>query len=290
MAMVSACTSTATRQPDSTDPGIDLTVPGVAQPLIEQILEVAGNLRVVNLEISRQEIVLSTVTGSNTATYAWRNGAIRAVESDTTYVGQAIFDARRINLSDIADLFRQAADQVDSDKNQRLQVVDFNNGRIYMAVTTNPETRPVFFATDATAVPSYDPADLASLGPVITSLLVSVTAIDQLTIDAKGTIQLDQPIDDQQCWRTTRSIELPARRQLAAISREYRAFPGSAINATILKQRLLQATNLLGKPLADGYALRVYLPQSSPSARPIIEVTIDGQTVGLTTDGRITDR
>ena len=68
--------------------------PGEATAVIKELVATAGTINAIKVEISAHDASLSIVSGMTAKTWAWRNGTILVVDSDTQYVGQEIFDPR----------------------------------------------------------------------------------------------------------------------------------------------------------------------------------------------------
>lgn len=147
--------------PSATAPLLDLTAPGVAQRVVRELVAASGSGRVLIVDVRPHEASVSVLVGATPHTWAYRDGSIKEIASDLTYVDQLAFDPERFDLSDVGALFRTAAELSGSSSGQRLQIVDRQGADhspddVKMAVATNPETRTVFFNADGTLVPTLD--------------------------------------------------------------------------------------------------------------------------------------
>ncbi len=145
----------------ATAEAIDLTKPGAAQQVVRDLVRAAGTSKAIMVDIAPQEASLSVLVDGTARTWAYRGGQIKEVASDLTYVDQITFDPASYNLSDVGALLRAAAAVSGSEKAQELQIVDrqmFDHSadEVYISVSTNPETRTVFFKADGTLVPTLD--------------------------------------------------------------------------------------------------------------------------------------
>lgn len=59
-------------------------------------------------------------------------------------VAQTVFSIDDFNIDDVGALFRSAAG-ISGSSSQQLQIVDSSSGDVFMSVSTNPESRTVFF-------------------------------------------------------------------------------------------------------------------------------------------------
>lgn len=145
----------------SATPLLDLTLPGVGQRVIRELVAASGTTQVLIVDIRTHEASVSVLLGGTPHTWAYRDGAVKEVSSDLTYVDQVAFDPERFDLSDVGALFRTAAELAGSAEGQQLQIVDLQRvdhspADVKMIVSTNPETRTVFFNADGTLVPTLD--------------------------------------------------------------------------------------------------------------------------------------
>lgn len=145
----------------SATPALDLTVPGTAQRVVRDLVKASGSQQVIMVDIRLHEASVSVLLDGAARTWASRDGKVKEVPSDLTYVDQIAFDPSAFNLADVGAIFRAAAAVSGSDKAQELQIVDrqlfdHSPSDVLMSVSTNPETRTVFFRADGTLVPTLD--------------------------------------------------------------------------------------------------------------------------------------
>lgn len=146
---VSAAEPTPTNTPD-------LTVPGAAGAAIEELVAAAGSSDVLMISAKRREVTVSVLVDKQVETWSLRRGEPQQVETDLAYVDQATFDRTDWEFSDLGALFRAAAAVSGSSSGQELQIVDASGGEVRMSVSTNPESRTVFFEPDGTLTPTLD--------------------------------------------------------------------------------------------------------------------------------------
>ncbi len=140
-----------------TPPSRDFTLPGAAEREIADLMAAANSRQLIMAQIARDTASISVLAeGDQPQTWAYRDGEVKQVISDLAYVDQATFDIDDFNISDVGSLFAVAAEQSESEANQTLQIVDYSGGQVVMTVTTNPESRTVFFNPDGSLLETLD--------------------------------------------------------------------------------------------------------------------------------------
>ncbi|MDQ7993116.1 MAG: hypothetical protein AAGC63_11460 [Propionicimonas sp.] len=180
---VTPASATATPSPSTTLPARDLTRPGEALRMLDSLLEAAGSGQLIMVELTAETASISVLPSGSTepVTWAYRDGRTEEVASDLQYVDQASFTLDGFDVSDLGRLFRVASAISGSTHKQTLQIVDYSGGRVVMAVTTNPESRTVFFNPDGSLLPDLDYHSLRG----ITEGLDAVVE-DRVTVQAVG--------------------------------------------------------------------------------------------------------
>ena len=260
---------------------MDFTVPGVAADMVNQLMEVAGSTHVVNVELTRTEAHVSIVIGQDVLTYAYRDAQISQIDSDIAYVGQAMFDPRSFALENLGDLFTQAAVISGSNQGQQLQIVDYSDGTIYMNVTTNPDTVPVFFTPSGALIRPLDPTDLLDLTSELTQV-VGPEAV-RVGVSSDGSVYVDQPAGPGQVLRIVRTSRFPVRTQLKSDSSQPEPFDSSLITPRMVQDILVRASAHLDKPLSDGFEL--VISRTNDDREPTAIVTMGLKTTHLTLSG-----
>lgn len=144
-----------TPSPTSSDK-VTLAKPGAAKRLVGKLLAAAGSTRAIMVTVTADDASVAVLRNGVAQTWAWRNGRAQQVQSDINYVAQREFDPEDFDFYDLAALFRAAEAVSGSARGQSLQIVDYSAGLVSMSVSTNPETRPVFFAPAGTLLPTLD--------------------------------------------------------------------------------------------------------------------------------------
>lgn len=254
----------------------DFTSPGEATRALAALIEAAGTVNAIKFDLREGEAVLSVVIGMSAKTYAWRAGRIEQVESDTQYVGQAIFDPRDFDLQDVAGLLAEAAQLSGSTSGQDLQIVEYNDGLVLMTVTTTPESQTVFFRRDGSPVARLDLTTRAGLRECLTDAIGERTAVLSLGILPGQGCYADTPGANSSTNRTLRSPNLPPRTSARnerpeAVPFDPRIIPANQLTDLVL---LLAASRSVSP---DEVGVTVARPEAGGS--PQLRFTIAGTTL-----------
>ncbi|HVK43328.1 MAG TPA: hypothetical protein VM429_00295 [Micropruina sp.] len=148
--------TTPSASPSLSEVSVDLTEPGHARIMVRRLIAKAGSRDLIQVEITKDWAAITVVKNNQAETWAWRDNTIKQVQSDVAYVQQKIFNIEDFNINDVGALFRSAAGISGSDSSQQLQIVDSSAGEVFMSVSTNPESRTVFFNPDGSLLPTLD--------------------------------------------------------------------------------------------------------------------------------------
>jgi hypothetical protein len=262
----------------------DFTKPGEATAVINELVTAAGTINAIKVEISVHDASLSIVTGMTAKTWAWRNGKIEVVESDTQFVGQKIFDPRDFDVSDLAGMFARAAKLAKSDSGQQLQIVEYADRTVYMTVTTNPESLTVFFRQNGTLVSQVDLTTLAGLQEAYNDVVGDKKLVNALGIlPNQGGMYVDVEVLDT-IVRTVRQPRLPVRTATRRETTTLVPFDPALMKPAVIASSL---ANISGKSdnqtPAPGWSLVVDSRDKTPEPR--MYFTVGGTQTVLTLDG-----
>lgn len=180
--------------------------------MVRELVEAAGTNNAIKFELTRTRAALSVVSGSQATTWAWRSGQITVVESDTQFVGQAIFDPRDYNLNDVAGMLQTAGRLSRSSQQQELQIVEYADRAVYMTVTTNPESQTIFFHKDGRLVTPLDLSTLEGVTEALRDTVAGKTSVLGIGIlPNQGGLWVDATAAGQTVIRTLRMPRFPAR-------------------------------------------------------------------------------
>ena len=281
--------SPATSATAAPTPATDLTLPGAASAMVGRLLAAAGTTHAVSVTLSQTEASLSVLIGQTTTTYAYRDGVVKQVDSDVTYVGQAIFDPRDFAIDDLGALFRRAAAVSGSTRGQQLQIVDYDLGGVYMSVTTNPESVPVFFLPDAQMV---QPVDLTSADGLRSALADAVggnTAVARIglsfTTSSAASVSTDVAGAPGEVIRTTRQGSLPPRTMTRPDAAVPPPFDPALVDVDALLRFIGQMPESTGQPPDKGFT--IVIEQRPGEQAPRLHATTGSASVTALLDGTI---
>lgn len=252
--------------------------------MVRELVEAAGTINAIKVEISVHDASLSIVTGMTAKTWAWRNGKIDVVDSDTQYVGQKIFDPRDFDLTDISGMFATAATLAKSNSGQQLQIVEYADRTVYMTVTTNPESLTVFFRQDGSLVSQVDLTSLAGIKEAYDDVVGTKRYVNALGIlPNQGGMYVDVVVLDT-IVRTVRQPRLPVRTTIRRNDTSLAPFDPAVVKpATIAASlsKICAKANLQSAP--PGWSLEVDSKDNTPDPR--MYFTLSGAQTVMTLEG-----
>lgn len=165
---------------------LDLTLPHRARQMVGRLLAAAGEGELIMVAVTSETATISVLgpDGGEPATWAYRDGKIQQVDSDLQYVDQASFEIDDFDISDLGRLFRVAAALSGSTQQQTLQIVDYSGGRVVMTVTTNPESRTVFFNPDGTLLSELNYHTEKGVTDGLGVVLEGMVAVQRVGVDS----------------------------------------------------------------------------------------------------------
>lgn len=207
---VTMSTPTSTPTPSPASPAVDLTRPGAARTAVDALLDAAGTRSALMVAVNATDARVTVLRNGAAQTWALRDGVPKQVQSDTTYVSQAVFDVGRYDLSDVGALFRVAAAVSGSQSRQELQIVDYSAGLVIMTVSTNPESRTVFFHPDGRLLPTLDFRSQAGLSQGFTDAVGTATKASAVGMGSELGVYVDVAgTTTGQVLRRQRSAKFP---------------------------------------------------------------------------------
>lgn len=185
-------------------------MPGAAQEMIARLMTASGATRALMVTVTRRDASVSVVTGGAAVTWAWRDGRVQQVQSDINYVAQRTFSPSEFDLGDVGALFRAARAVSGSQEGQSLQIVDYSGGLVTLSVSTNPESRTVFFNRDGTLLPTLDFTSAWGLGQAYEDVVGARGTASAVAFGSALGAYLDSPMDAQGAFqRRQRSARTP---------------------------------------------------------------------------------
>lgn len=276
---------TPSNQTPSPTPSVlrDFTATGEARKVVQELIEAAGTIQAIKVEIEKYGASLSIVNGMDATTYAWRNGRIDKVESDTRFVGQAIFDPRDYKFDDLEGLFATAAALAKSAAQQQLQIVEYSDRVVLMTVTTNPESATVFFRKDGSLISPVDLTTVAGLSEALSDAIGSKKSAYAVgVLPGNGGCFVDAPGGDGIIVRSIRMPKLPVRTASRREATTLATFDPNQVKAALVVD-VLQRT--LAKTGASAAPWSLTVDRRGQVGEPRMYFTIGGTDVVTTLTG-----
>lgn len=217
-------------------------------------------------------------------TWTYRNGKIQRSDSDLQYVDQASFDLADFELGDVGRLFRIAAALSEETANQTLQIVEYSGGRVMMTVTTNPESRTVFFDPDGSLLPELDYHTEAGVAAGLADVLHGRVVARQVGVDSETGAWASYAGPDD----TTIRCQRPAKVPVTTVTRDdpppVEPFGVDQVDARVIWQ--VVSRTLLTHDLDPKTAWSVTMTDPDGSGNPELHFQIGGETLTTDTSGR----
>jgi len=211
LVLLTACAPTSANQSPSPSPSApDFTQPGVAKAMVQQLLTQAGSQKTLMVKITTDTVQVSVLEDAQAVTWAYRDGQSAQIASDVQYIDQASFDVAKFNIDDVGALFRAAAGQSGSAANQSLTIVDQSGGDVVMSVSTEPESRTVFFTADGALTEILDFDTLAGISTGIRDAIGGRTLIYSVTVMSAQSVSVEFSGTNSTTVRRTRGAKVPA--------------------------------------------------------------------------------
>jgi len=273
---VSATPPPAT-SPTATPVPKDLTRPGEALRMIDQLLAAAGAGNLIMVEVTAETATISVLPsdGGEPVTWAYRDGTAQEVDSDLQYVDQASFNLDGFDLSDVGRLFRVAAAISGSTHKQTLQIVDYSGGRVVMAVTTNPESRTVFFNPDGSLLPDLDYHSLRGITEGLDAVIDNRVTLQAAGIDSAAGAWVDYASSESTTTRRQRPSKVPVTTLLRDETLTLPPFAAAAIRPDAIWRVLQQEADDLGPDLVWS----VTVDDRAETGEPRMYFSIAGESV-----------
>lgn len=275
---------TRTPTPSASLPTRDFLETGEATAVVKELVAASGTINAIKVELSATEASMSVVSGMTATTWAWRNGKVVVVDSDTQFIGQAIFDPRDYNVTDLAGMFSTAAAISKSSSGQQLQIVEYADRAVYMTVTTNPESLTVFFHKDGRLISQVDLTTLTGLQEAYDDVVGSKKLVNTLGIlPNQGGMYVDVAVLDT-IVRTVRQPRLPARTSTRRESTTLEPFDPALVKPSIIYSSLQKICAGLGVDGPQpGWTLTVNAKDNTPAPR--MYFTVNGTQKVMTLEG-----
>lgn len=268
-------------------PAVDFTAPGDGVAIIRKLIDAAGgNGKPIMVQVSRTEATVAMLVGSQVQAWGFRGGTIKQVPTDITNVEQATFDINDFNLADVGALFRTAASVSGSDSQQTLQIVDYSAGEVLMSVSTNPESRTVFFRADGSLVSTLDFHTKSGIEEGLTDAIGAKRQVIRVGIQSDGGAFVDYVGPNNTTMRRQRPARFPASTAARSDAPSLPEFEPSVVDSAVIWQVL---TELRAKDEFNGQTLwSVSIEDRDKTGEPKMYFTVGGTSFVRTLKGETT--
>lgn len=251
----------------------DLLTPGLATTVVAELVEAAEHKPIVRVVLSRTMVRMTFVeSGNRPRSVVWQAGEISDSDDGTDLVAATSFDPRLFNLSDVAALFRVAAEVSGSDERQELQINEYDKGQILMTVTTSPESTTVFFDQFGTPIPRLDLAVTSDLALGLADVLAKRALVVAVGINESNQVWADVVASPGVIERRIRPTGLPMYRAQRRESPSGEQFDVSLINPEVLSALRSAAPVIFKAPPDAPVVLTVRQPFDAVEPQIVVEV------------------
>ncbi len=208
----------------------DFRQPGAAKAMVQQLLSDAQSQQALMVKITERSVEVSVLKDDKVVTWANRDGTVTQVASDLAYVDQATFDVDAFQFNDIGAMFRAAAGQSGSAANQSLTIVDYSGGKVMMSVSTEPESRTIFFTPDGLLMEILDFNTEGGLVRGVQSAIGSRGTIYSLSVISDQSATVDYPGPDDTTIRRARAQKVPVTTTVRSGAADLPLFAASMVD------------------------------------------------------------
>lgn len=208
----------------------DFRQPGAAKAMVQQLLDDAQSQQALMVKITEHSVEVSVLKDDKVVTWANRDGTVTQVASDLAYVDQATFDVGAFQFDDIGAMFRAAAGQSGSATNQSLTIVDYSGGKVMMSVSTEPESRTVFFTPDGSLMEILDFNTEGGLVRGVQSAIGTRGTVYSLSVISDQSVTVDYPGPDDTTIRRTRAQKVPVTTTVRSGAADLPLFAASMVD------------------------------------------------------------
>ncbi len=268
---------------------ISLLTPGVARQAVNELSDYSARYPVIKLDLTAEAARMTVLVDQRPVEYSWINGQISQTRTSMEYFGQASFNPADFAFDGLEEIFSIAASISGSDHAQELQMVEYNESQILMSVTTQPETRPVFFRPDGSLISTLNFAQVPDLTEGINDVCVEPSEVTEIAYSPKIGLWADYPHQNSTTvTRRTRPADLPV----------WTAPRKGTDTSHTFSCRLVQARVIAGlarfvdgvDPNADNPDFSFRIAYSADYEKPVITYNANGETVVADLAGRRLNR
>lgn len=259
-------------------PADDLFSPGRAEAVVAQLIAAADGAPIVRLVLDRTRARLTYVDeGDRPRSVIWLAGVVSPSDDGTDLVVASSFDPSRFNLSDVAGLFATAARISGSTERQELQINEYDDGSVYMTITTTPESTTVFFDHTGEMIPRLNLLRDADVAIALDDVLANRLLVVAVGINRGEMLWADVVASPGVLERRMRPALLPMYHAQRRENPSTEQFEVSDLDPEVLATLLRTGPGLLDK--APGSAVTLLVSWPSDSDEPVIKVEVDGDSL-----------
>ncbi|MGI5951598.1 MAG: hypothetical protein ACOX61_07100 [Brooklawnia sp.] len=254
----------------------DLLAPGMAEEVVERLVQAADGRPIVRVIIDRTRAHLTYLgEGDRPASFTWLAGVVSPSDDGTDLALDATsFDPNRFNLSNIAALFQVAGMIAESTSRQQLQITEYDHGQVYMSVTTSPESTTVFFDQDGILIPQLDLTADADIAEGIDAVLDGRVFVVELGFSETEQVWADVLAGAGVLERRIRPLRRPMYLAQRRESPGTQLFDATQLDVAALGRLLRGATIMLEQPPDTPVVIRITQPADAPA--PLITIEAGG--------------
>lgn len=221
-------------------PITDSLLDGSAAEIVAELHRVAGGLPVLKVDITAQQATLTALLGDNrVASYAWRDGEIRRVDSDFQYLQQATFDPADFPISSLRRIFDVAGMNGVRGTELVLQIGQYRTEGIWMTVSSRPESTLMFFDRDGSAITTLGVTSVDDISAGIAAVTTDTPDIYQFGFSARQGFWADIPdTEPGRVLNRSRRLNLPVFETLRSDNPAMATFAPSQLDAAGLAKAI----------------------------------------------------
>lgn len=274
---------TSSPEPTPSLPAVfEITSPlldGGAAAVVEQLHELSGLRPALKLDVTTEEVTLIVLDRDKQARgYRWRDGIIEPAETDVQYLGQTIFWPTDFTLENVQLIFDNAALLGTSSNGQVLQVVEYRPGKVFMSVTTTPETTTIFFRRDGSVFASLGTSAVADIREGISDVTEGSRDVTMIGFKADVGYYAEVPVTGDFIERRSRAGNRPTYVSQRSGTSSLEPFAPELIDAAALAQAIASHDT--------GAGCGVEIDNRFDRVQPVVTYTCDAETFHSDLQGR----
>ena len=252
--------------------------------MVTRLLDDTGSSRALQIKITQRTVEVTTLERDQPVTWAYRSGTTSQVASDLQYVDQATFDVSRFNISDVGALFRAAAGQSGSSADQTLTIVDPSGGDVVMSVSTEPESRTVFFDDDGALTPVLDFNTESGVARGLADAIGGRMFVYSVSVASTQNVSAEFSGANSTTVRRTRAAKIPPVTTVRSTA-DLRPFTASRVSAAAIWRVVSQVRSADG--LAPNSAWSVTIDNRDKLSSPRMYFAFGFKVVVADLDGQL---